>query len=359
MRPLHALLLFLCLFLASPRAHADSVAVEAIASLADPAKLATLGERQANPRVQKITYWLATARAGGERPDAVIDSALARFGWKGTPRGDLTKAAMLRNLDIAEKLGCLDQNGLEQMRGGRSPIVRRGPYTGDKLSVDHIIPFAVMPELDHVLANLELMPLRMNESKNALVGDRQVDLARRFEKAGLLAPEAPQPSPAPAKASALQPQPPPRLTATVEAYQNALRRFPELGTANTPLNRAFVERVTKLRTERPEAFRNPEWPVTIAAQVFAEMNQAAVPPASPVTVATPAKPALPAATRVPSSPVSSPASSGGYVGSEKSEVFHKAGCKGASTILPKNLVTYASREAAVEAGKRPCGICKP
>lgn len=165
MRPLHALLLFLCLFLASPRAHADSVAVEAIASLADPAKLATLGERQANPRVQKITYWLATARAGGERPDAVIDSALARFGWKGTPRGDITKAAMLRNLDIAEKLGCLDQNGLEQMRGGRSPIVRRGPYTGDKLSVDHIIPFAVMPELDHVLANLELMPLRMNESK--------------------------------------------------------------------------------------------------------------------------------------------------------------------------------------------------
>jgi hypothetical protein len=28
--------------------------------------------------------------------------------------------------------------------------------------VDHIIPYAVAPQLDHVIANLELMPLRMN-----------------------------------------------------------------------------------------------------------------------------------------------------------------------------------------------------
>ena len=39
------------------------------------------------------------------------------------------------------------------------------PYAGDELSVDHIIPFAVMPQLDHVIANLEMMPLRMNRSK--------------------------------------------------------------------------------------------------------------------------------------------------------------------------------------------------
>ena len=30
-----------------------------------------------------------------------------------------------------------------------------------------IIPRAVVPELDNVIANLELMPLRMNESKSA------------------------------------------------------------------------------------------------------------------------------------------------------------------------------------------------
>jgi hypothetical protein len=33
------------------------------------------------------------------------------------------------------------------------------------------------------------MPLRMNESKNDRVGVRQVDLARKFNKAGLLSNE--------------------------------------------------------------------------------------------------------------------------------------------------------------------------
>ncbi|MBI5387816.1 MAG: hypothetical protein HZA90_24405 [Verrucomicrobia bacterium] len=52
--------------------------------------------------------------------------------------------------------------------------------------MDHIIPRKVAPELDNVIANLELMPLRMNESKNATVGDRQKDLAKRLNRAGLL-----------------------------------------------------------------------------------------------------------------------------------------------------------------------------
>lgn len=44
---------------------------------------------------------------------------------------------------------------------------------GNQLSVDYIIPCAVVPELDNCVANLELMPLRMNESKNAKIGSRQ------------------------------------------------------------------------------------------------------------------------------------------------------------------------------------------
>ncbi len=33
------------------------------------------------------------------------------------------------------------------------------------MSVDHIIPFAVAPNLDKCIANLELMPLRLNMGK--------------------------------------------------------------------------------------------------------------------------------------------------------------------------------------------------
>jgi hypothetical protein len=39
-----------------------------IAPLIDPAKLATLGKRGANQRVQKAFCWLADARAAGQRP---------------------------------------------------------------------------------------------------------------------------------------------------------------------------------------------------------------------------------------------------------------------------------------------------
>ena len=183
--PLHTLLLFLLSCIAS----AHPVAIEAIANLADPDKLATLGERGANPRVQKITYWLATARAEGHDPGTVADAALARFGWKGTPKGELTKAAMIRNVTIAERLGCLDPAGLADMKRGQSPTIQRGPYAGDELSVDHIIPRAVVPELDNVIANLELMPLRMNRAKGAGIGDRQRDMARRFKAAGLMTAE--------------------------------------------------------------------------------------------------------------------------------------------------------------------------
>ena len=43
-----------------------------------------------------------------------------------------------------------------------------------------------MPELDNVIANLELMPMRMNASKNDKIGDRQREMAKKFFQAGLL-----------------------------------------------------------------------------------------------------------------------------------------------------------------------------
>ena len=52
--------------------------------------------------------------------------------------------------------------------------------------MDHIVPRAVVPKLDNVIANLELMPLRMNESKNDKLGERHRDMAKKFFQAGLL-----------------------------------------------------------------------------------------------------------------------------------------------------------------------------
>ena len=52
--------------------------------------------------------------------------------------------------------------------------------------MDHIIPRSVAPELDNLIANLELMPQRMNAGKHDRVAERQVKLARRLQKAEIL-----------------------------------------------------------------------------------------------------------------------------------------------------------------------------
>ena len=72
------------------------------------------------------------------------------------------------------------------MKRGRSPTVRKGSYDGDIVSVDHIVPRSIAPELDNVIANLEVMPLKLNMRKGDKVGDRQMDLAGKLHDAGLL-----------------------------------------------------------------------------------------------------------------------------------------------------------------------------
>ena len=157
-----------------------------LAALIDPAKLSTLGPRRANPRVEKTVYWLEMARRDKFDPVAVADAALKSLGVTNAAVLVLTRAALLRNLDIAGKLGCLDEAGMAELKLGKSATIRRGPYTGDHTSVDHIIPFVVVPELDHTIANLELMPSRLNSSKRDAVGSRQRTLAEQFFRAGLL-----------------------------------------------------------------------------------------------------------------------------------------------------------------------------
>ena len=179
-------LLAAVLLTAAHSSNADAVRT-ALVNLCDPAKIATLtSDRAANPRVRKIAYWLEIARQQGRDPQAEMDAVMDAVGWGGTLKGELTAKAMVRNRVIAERLGCLDEEGMERMRRGASPTVKRGPYAGEKLHVDHIIPRSVSPALDLVLANLELMPASLNYRKGRKVGQRQVDLANKLHAASSL-----------------------------------------------------------------------------------------------------------------------------------------------------------------------------
>ncbi len=182
------LTLALCLLLAGPAAAHDA-AVSAIASLIDPAKLVTLrGERAANRRVLKCVYWLNDARSRGIEPGAVIGEAQTLNQSAQQLRAPLVEAALLRNLDIAGKLGCLTSGNLDRMRHGKSPLISRGPYAGEPAEVDHIVPLAVEPALDREIANLELLPRTLNRRKGASMGARQLDYLEKFRRADLLQP---------------------------------------------------------------------------------------------------------------------------------------------------------------------------
>ena len=48
-----------------------------------------------------------------------------------------------------------------------------------------------------------------------------------------------------------------------------------------------------------------------------------------------------------------------YVGSNKSNKYHRPSCSAAQRIKPSNLVSFSSKEEAIKAGYAPCKVCKP
>ena len=48
-----------------------------------------------------------------------------------------------------------------------------------------------------------------------------------------------------------------------------------------------------------------------------------------------------------------------YVASKNGDVFHTLNCRSAKRISPENIIGYNSRDDAINAGKRPCKVCKP
>ena len=97
----------------------DSTPVKTIASLTDPAKLATLkGERAANPTLQKCVYWLAYAEGQGQKPEAVLDESAKLNKTAGSPYAGFVSWGLLENLKIAKELGLLTPEGMAELRQG-------------------------------------------------------------------------------------------------------------------------------------------------------------------------------------------------------------------------------------------------
>lgn len=98
----------------------------------------------------------------------------------------LAVVSLLHNLKIAVGLGLLTAEHREQLKHGNAAIITRGPYTGEPVEIDHIVPISVAPELGNELANLEMLPRTENRRKSGRIGERQLAHAEVFFQAGLL-----------------------------------------------------------------------------------------------------------------------------------------------------------------------------
>ena len=180
-------LFFVCLLNSCGKAEERNEFAANLAPLLDPAKLDSLkGKRAATPRLRKACYWLEMARRAGRDPGEVIDQAHALLTPHSAKRLQCQKGSLVRNRIILERLGCLDEAGMTKLRKGNAPTITKGPYAGEIVTGDHIIPRSVTPELDNTLYNLEMIPLTLNQRKAAKVTQRQIDLAKRWNKYGLL-----------------------------------------------------------------------------------------------------------------------------------------------------------------------------
>jgi hypothetical protein len=178
-------LLSLLLLLAVCCAWAATDWLAPLAEQTDPDKLAALGKRGANPRINRIVFYLHQAQQTGTAPAAAMDRAFQQNGTTGLV-AVLSKETQLLNYQHAQDWGLLTPENLADLKTGKAPRITRGPHAGQDTDVDHIVPVSLAPEAGNSLANLELLPSSVNRAKGARVGWREVQFAACLQEAGII-----------------------------------------------------------------------------------------------------------------------------------------------------------------------------
>jgi len=78
---------------------------------------------------------------------------------------------------------------MAELRNCGSPTITKGKHAGDSVALDQVLPRAVVPELAARFYNLEAIPAKENLAKSAKIEERELLLARRWAKDGLLSAE--------------------------------------------------------------------------------------------------------------------------------------------------------------------------
>ena len=116
----------------------------------------------------------------------MLEAAQAVTGDKDSPARRTDRAALIWSRRKLEAFGCFTPEGLAKLRRGGSPQITEGEHAGEKVALDHVLPRAVVPELDACFYNLEILAAKVNRAKSAKITEREVAIARRWRKQGLL-----------------------------------------------------------------------------------------------------------------------------------------------------------------------------
>ena len=160
--------------------------IDKIGPLIDPAKLDKLGEsRTAMPRLYEVCYWLEMARREELDVNALIREAQADTRNFKPARAAEQSESLIRNFATLEKLGCLDESGMDKLRRGQAPTITQGPNAGETMTGTNIIRRSVCPELGNCLFNLEFSETLTEKTSNQ-ISQRQIDLAKKWHGMRLL-----------------------------------------------------------------------------------------------------------------------------------------------------------------------------
>ena len=69
---------------------------------------------------------------------------------------------------------------------GKSPYATQGEHAGQEMHAEHIVPYAVVPEMDNLLMNLEWLPESVNSAKSDTITERAWKYAQRYHGVGIL-----------------------------------------------------------------------------------------------------------------------------------------------------------------------------
>lgn len=99
------------------------------------------------------------------------------------------KQAILWSRKNSGLWGCFTPEGTEKLRNGGSPKITKGDSASDGIALDHVLPVKVVPELEARFYNLEAIPSKVNLRKRAKITAREVSLASRLHREGLVSVE--------------------------------------------------------------------------------------------------------------------------------------------------------------------------